>query len=231
MSRLYLFADEAGDFEFSRKANASRYFVVCTISLEKCDVGHALLNLRRELAWRKAPLGDYFHATTDKQPIRDDVFKAICGHDFYIQATIMEKSKAQSHVRATKERFYQYGWLYHLRHGVRRLLEPSFLEDLGLAEPKPTPELLVTAASVGTKKGQRLFTNAVNDVAQQTMRGHKWVTSFCPSAADPCLQVTDYCTWAIQRKWERGDTRAYDLIKDRITYEFDLWQRGDLHYY
>jgi hypothetical protein len=30
-----------------------------------------------------------------------------------------------------------------------------------------------------------------------------------PHMSDPCLQVADYCTWAIQRKWERGDERSH----------------------
>lgn len=229
MARKYIFADEAGDFEFSRKPNVSRYFVVCTIILDACDVGHSLLTLRRELAWRKMPLGDYFHATSDKQAVRDEVFAAICAHDFQIQATIMEKSKAQPHVRITKERFYQYGWYYHFSHGMNPHFEPPFWLDP--ADEPPPVELLITAASVGTKKGQGLFTSAVNDVVQQTLRRNQWATSFCPSAADPCLQVVDYCTWAIQRKWERQKTQAYDLIKDRITYEYELWERGKTHYY
>ena len=54
-----------------------------------------------------------------------------------------------------------------------------------------------------------------------------------PSHADPCLQVADYCAWAIQRRWESGkqDIRSYDLIKDRITYEYDLFEKGTDHYY
>jgi hypothetical protein len=32
-------------------------------------------------------------------------------------------------------------------------------------------------------------------------------------------------------KWEREDTRSYDLIKDRVTREYDLWKRGATHYY
>ena len=56
-------------------------------------------------------------------------------------------------------------------------------------------------------------------------------TDFCPAAADPCLQVADYCAWALQRKWERNDLRSYNLISDRITYEYDLWSRGDKHHY
>jgi len=45
------------------------------------------------------------------------------------------------------------------------------------------------------------------------------------------LQIADYCTWAIQRKWERTDAKSYNIIKDRITYEYDLWGHGTKHYY
>jgi Protein of unknown function (DUF3800) len=218
MRRRFIFADEAGDFQFVRGANISRFFIVCTVIMDTCDVGRDLLALRRELAWKKAPLGDYFHATADKQEIRDAVFKLIRDCDFTVQATIMEKSKAQPQVRISHERFYQYGWLYHFRYGVARRV-------------RPRDELLITAASVKTKKAQGVFTNAVNDVIQQHIDRSQWRTSFCPCACDPCLQVADYCTWAIQRKWERNDARSYNLIRDRISYEFDLWNHGKRHYY
>ena|SRR5665213_624242 len=218
MARFFVFADEAGDFTFAKGNNISRYFIVCTITLGHCGVAHDLMELRRELLWRKQPVGDYFHASTDKQAIRDAVFAVIGKHEFRVQATIMEKSKAQPHIRATKHRFYQYGWLYHFRHS----LAPSILDE---------NEYLITAASVGTKKGQAVFTGAINDVIQQHLKRENWRTAFWPCANDPCLQMADYCTWAIQRKWERADVKSYDLIKDRISYEFDLWGHGTHHYF
>lgn len=218
MARIYLFADEAGDFVFSRNENASQFFVVCTVTLDSCEVGHQLLDLRRSLAWDGYPVREFFHATTDKQAVRDAVYGLLQQHDFTIQATIMEKSKAQPQVRRSNARFYQYGWYYHFRHGNQRIKNPG-------------SELLITAASVATKRHQHAFTSAVNDVVQQTIRRNEWQTMFCRSMADPCLQVADYCTWAIQRKWERDDTRSYDLVSDRITYEYDLWGRGTVHHY
>lgn len=217
MSRFHVFADEAGDFDFSRKPKASTYFILCTVAMPSCAVGESLLKLRRELAWNDCELGDYFHATCDAQAVRNEVFAAICQHDFTVQATIMEKSKAQPQVCKTRPRFYQIGWLYHFRHGASPLIRCE-------------PELLVTAASIGTKKERAAFSGAVEDVMRQTVK-RKWRTDFCPASADPCLQVADYCAWAIQRKWERNDARSYDLIKDRITYEYDLWERGMKHYY
>ncbi|ATQ42332.1 DUF3800 domain-containing protein [Caulobacter mirabilis] len=218
MGRLYLFADEAGDFAFTRGDNVPRYFILGTVVLESCDIGTELLALRRDMAWRKMPLGDYFHASTDKQSVRNEVFELLKSAKFQIHATIMEKSKAQPQVRESRERFYKYGWLYHFRHSQKHYLTAG-------------EELHITAASVGTKKGQGAFTDAVNDVVQQTIGRRQWATSFWPSASDPCLQVADYCIWAIQRKWEREDARSYALIRDKVVHEYDMWAHGGKHYY
>jgi Protein of unknown function (DUF3800) len=218
MPNTFVFADEAGCFSFNREPNVSKFFILCTVTMSDCAVATDLLDLRRKLAWEGAELNDYFHATVDKQAVRDRVFEVITKHEFAIQATIMEKSKAQEHVKASKPRFYQYGYYYHFKFGVA----PSLGEH---------SETLVTTASLGTKKERIAFEDAVADVMRQTHKPDKWRTDFMPSQADPCLQVADYCAWAIQRKWERGDVRSYSLIKDRISYEYNLWQRGERHYY
>ena len=55
--------------------------------------------------------------------------------------------------------------------------------------------------------------------------------AFWAYESDPCLQIADYCTWAIQRKWEGNDPRSHVLIADKIRSEFDVWQRGTTYYY
>src|SRR5438046_2025764 len=99
--RKFVFADEAGDFEFSPKPRASKYFILCTITLDTCDIGHRLLALRRQLVWEKAPVGACFHASEDRQVIRDRVFDLIRAEPVRIDATVMEKRKAQPQLRAT----------------------------------------------------------------------------------------------------------------------------------
>lgn len=218
MTDFHIFADEAGNFDFSRKGRASKYFIVCTVTMQSCDVAHDLLNLRRQLIWDKKPVGHYFHATEDKQEVRDAVFSVLNAHKFYVHAQIMEKSKAQPQLRTSDDRFYQHGWLYLLRFGTSKVIWPS-------------AKLLITTATIGPKRIQQAFTRAVNDVANQTLKNATWTTCFCPAAVDPCLQVADYCTWAIQRKWEHGDARSHNLIKNRIFYEYDLFGPGKTHYY
>lgn len=218
MPRLYLFADESGDFTFNRNHNVSKYFILTTVSMFDCAVGSRLVELRRRLIWEGYELGDMFHATADKQVVRDEVFAVIAEHDFKIQATIMEKSKALPHVRIDNQTFYRYEWYYHFGHAHARRFRSG-------------QEVQVTAEAIGTKKTRATFKASVNNVLQQYLSRKQWAVDFCSATSDPCLQVADYCSWAIQRLWERGDERSYNLIRGRITYEYDLWKRGNDHYY
>lgn len=214
----YVFADESGCFTFKRTGHASRYFMLCTVSLDACDVGYELLGLRRHLIHHRQFDGDAFHATADRQVVRDEVFNVLRQHDFRVDATILEKSKAQPQIRTDEPTFYKYAWFYHLRHVGPKIAASGH-------------ELAITAAAIKTNRGKAHFKSAVNDVAQQVMRNTSWSVAFPPAAADPCLQVADYCAWAIQRKWERGDDRSYRLISDKVQTEFDLWASGPIHYY
>jgi hypothetical protein len=218
MSRQFLFADEAGDFAFSPGPRTSRYYIVCTVVMKDCHAGTGLLELRRKLAWDKQPIRDYFHAAEDRQSVRDHVFSYLQGLDFSIQATIMEKSKALPRIRPTEERLYKYGWHYHFKFSADKYLE---LCD----------ELQITVASIGTKKKRTEFEDAVRDVVAQKVARKRWKASFWPCQTDPCLQIADYCTWAIQRKWERQDTRSFDLISNKVNHEVDMWAHGTHHHY
>ena len=217
MARRYVFADEAGDLEFARKPNVSKYFIVCLIRTGSCDIGNELLDLRRQLLWEKLPVRGYFHCSHDKQVVRDRAFKLISNMDLRIYAQIMEKSKAMPEYSKNHARFYKLGWFYLLK----------YVSLVG-----PDDELMITAASIKTGTAQRVFNDSVNDAVQQTIPRDQWHTVFCQAAADPCLQIADYCTWAIQRKWESGkeDLRSYELIEDKITYEYDFWEHGTKHY-
>lgn len=104
---------------------------------------------------------------------------------------------------------------------------PYHFRARGLEDPSARDELFLSAASVGTCARAGAFREAIEDVAQQASPTLDHRVVFWPAAADPCLQVTDYCTWAIQRKWERGDGRSYDLIKDKIASEYELWRIGN----
>jgi hypothetical protein len=214
----YVFADEAGNFDFSSKAGATRYFILATVTVDDCALGNEVLELRRLLAWRGLSLSEVIHATTDAQVVRDEVFGLLAGQNFRVDATILEKRKALPRLYADESYFYQMAWYLHFKFVAPRIVTPA-------------DRLLVTAASVGTRKKRADFHNAVRRVVRQVAPVAEHQVAFWPYASDPCLQAADYCTWAIQRKWEQSDDRSHVLIRDKIASEFDVWEIGKTFYY
>lgn len=216
MADRYVFADEAGNFDFSAGRSASRFFVLCTTMTDHCEAGDSLLRLRRDLGWRGLQLDRVFHATEDPQAVRDEVFSLLAKHDFWIDATIFEKRKAQPHLRSEAD-LYKMAWYLHFKFLARKLGKDD--------------RLFVAASSLGTKKARHALHAAVDDVVHQLSPCRSHRVAFWPADSDPCLQVADYCTWAIQRKWERNDDRSHLLVANKVRSEFDVWQLGRTHYY
>jgi len=122
------------------------------------------------------------------------------------------------HTRTSYARFYQYAWYYHMKHVAPQIAGTN-------------DTLAVVGASLGEKKKQSAFRAAVQSVAIQTSRAGKTRTACWSASCDPCLQIADYCCWAIQRKWELADLRSYVLIQGKIKSEFNLFATGATNYY
>ncbi len=220
MATSFIFADEAGDFVFKRKKGASKYFILCTVSAPVWTISDRLLAVRRNLALKGEADRDKLHATSDLQEIRNEIFAIIQEEDFRIDATIMEKSKAQKQLRVSHHRFYQYAWYYHFKH-------------IGPKMARQCEKMLITAAALGERKTKAAFKAAVNETIQQVLSRDRWEVAFHESAKDPLLWVADYCAWAIQKKWESNgeERRSFDLIQKKVATEFDLFKPGGEHFY
>ena len=109
---------------FTNGPGASRYFILASVAVTGHAAETALLELRRELAWAGEPLPAGFHATNDKQRVRDRVFAIIARHNFRVDATILEKRKANPS-RRTPSRLYGLAWHYHLSGVLSALANPD----------------------------------------------------------------------------------------------------------
>jgi hypothetical protein len=218
MPRIYVFGDESGNFDFSLKPGASRYFMIGTIALRDPSVGNDLLSVRRELAYRGIGLQSPFHAAEDTQAVRDAVFAAITPMDVRVDLTILEKRKTQDHLRANPDRFYKQAWYLHFKYVCPQVVNKD-------------DDLLVVASSLGTRSKWGALRGAIHDVVQQSATCRSWKTAFWPCGSDPCLVMADYFTWAVQRRYERADPRSYDLIRPQIRSEFQPFRVGTKTYY
>ncbi len=217
MVRTYVFEDEGGDFTFKRKRGASRYFIIGTATMDDCNLGERLLTLRREPMWQGTVL-EQFHATTDRQRTRDQVFDLIADSDIRVDATILDKAKTQDHLRADPPAFYKQALYLHFKYVIPRVAGKH-------------DDLAVVASSLQIKKMKGALAESVHDVVEQVASARRHITAFHQASTDPCLQVADYVTWAIQRKCESADDRSYKLIRHLIKSEFEPFKLGPTTYY
>ena len=139
-----------------------------------------------------------------------------------MDATLFEKRKVERQRRSDDAQFYGFAWYHHLK-GLAPALAPE------------SEELLVIAADIG--KGSNAmrssFASAIGSIASAVAPASVIKNAMWAASTAPLLQVADYCAWAIQRKWERNpsDTDCYDLIRDKIASEYDLFRRSTDAYY
>ena len=208
--RTYLYADGSGNFGFSVNDGASRYFLLTTVALNSHAIAADLLDLRRDLAWEGVELPQGFHAVNNKRSVRARVFEILSKHDFRVDATILEKRKTEPAIRRTNSSFYGFVWYSHLKHTARDIVLPQ-------------SELLITSSAIGIKQTKAYFSSAVQAVNREVMPEATIKATMWPAATDLRLQVADYCSWAVQRKWERDDSQAYAIIADKIGSENDIF--------
>ena len=214
-----MFADEFGNFDFSLKVGASRYFGLTTVTFfDDQQAREDLRKLRFDLAWEGVAHSGPFRASTDQQVIRDRVFAVLEPHTFRVDATMLEKRKVNPQLQSSRTRFYQYAWWLHMKYVAPRIANAN-------------DELLVIAASIGTKKELGGFQRSVRDVMERVSPSITTTTAQWPANTDTGLQIADYCSWAIQRKWVRNNVRSYDVIRDKIRSEFDAFSKGSTYYY
>lgn len=220
--RWYLFSDESGDPQCRADPNVSKYFAVGTLLVDETQLRQLrgeMQALRDGLAWRSHGLDSCFHATTDKQAVRDEVVEVLRGLGYRFDVTLIEKRKAQPQVRVNEQTLYKYAWFYHLKH-----LAPNVF--------RADDEVLIVAAELGTRRIRNAFREAIEDVMKQCLHYRvKRTLAFWRDESDMALQAVDYLTWAVTRYYERGDDRSYTLIQHKINSEFDLFETGTAYYY
>jgi len=75
MSALYIFLDESGNLDFSRKGTTN-YVLAAVTTIAPINNAKKMQQLKYDVLNENQDL-EYFHASEDKQAIRDRVFSTI----------------------------------------------------------------------------------------------------------------------------------------------------------
>ncbi len=212
---LYIFLDEAGNLDFSK--NGTRYFVLSGVVKERPFHAYKeLTELKYDLVERGMGL-EYFHAAEDNQATRNQVFDIIERNlaDVAVDAIIVQKQKVAAALRA-EQHFYPKVLGTLLREILKRYPLAEFAEVIVFTDSLP----------VQRKRG------AVEKAVKMTLAAMlptevRYRVLHHASKSNLDLQIADYCTWAIYRKWNGQDARSFDRIRAAVRSEWDVLSAGN----
>jgi hypothetical protein len=156
----------------------------------------------------------FFHAKDDLPEVRREVFRVLTRHDFAFYAVVRTMSAVARRVTARNERdpTYRYRPTELYDGAVRRLFErklhtrPAF-EVIFASRGKARTEALrehLLKAQAQSRKATGTFHNATIHVRAMAAHQHAG------------LQVADYCLWALQRLFSKGEDRFLSLIWPKV---------------
>lgn len=219
MSSLYIFIDEAGDFDFSQKG--SKYLILTSVTTDNImPLARELYELKHDLISKRGLEVEYFHARDDRRQVRDRVYSVIeRNSNIRVDAIIAEKAK--THPSLTEPYKFYPRMMGILLKWIYQFLPPQnysgvfvFMDYLQLP-------------------GQReaFMKGAKEAVHPYLQRGQPYGVMLHRSMSHPYLQVADYCGWAIQRRWEQQDDRPWSRIRGLLKSEFDVFAIGTERFY
>lgn len=216
---LYIFLDEGGDFNFS--PTGTKFFTITSVAkVRPFLVSRALHSLKYDLMEEGFDV-ETFHASEDKQKTRDRVFAIIQANleTPVIDSLVVEKRKTGPALQVPAK-FYPRMMGYLLKYVLER------------ANMRGISEVIIVTDSIPLQKKRKAIEKAIKlTLRAELPEGIPFRVLHHASKSSFGLQIADYCNWAIYRRWQRDDTRSYDLIKHGIRSEFDIFRNGEKIYY
>ncbi len=215
----YIFIDESGNSDFS--PSGTRYFTFTSLLSQRPFLfSEQLAELKYDLMDDGLDV-ESFHASEDRQSTRNKVFDVIRDNhnSLRIDSIVIEKAKTDPSLQSV-ERFYPKMLGYLLKYVVDSI-QPDVLD-----------KVIVITDSLPVRKRRKAIEKAIKiTLAEMLPEGLEYQIVHHDSKSNFGLQIADYCSWAIFRKWEREDARSYGTLGRIIRSESDIFSSGQKLYY
>lgn len=159
--------------------------------------------------------GFFLHAKDDVPEIRLKTFELIGQMDCRFEAVVARKNYgifARKH-NSNEDEFYADVMSHLLKSKLKR-----------------DNKLILTVAARGKSTRNVVLERSLDIASDRFRRRHDLEPSrdlinfdVQTPLSEPVLVIVDYLNWAIQRVFEKGETRFYDFVKDKIKVIVDVY--------
>jgi hypothetical protein len=173
------------------------------------------LNVIPSIAKKVTSRGFYFHATDDPPEVRERFFRFIEAIDCSCEVVVARKLPKLfvSQHNTSDSAFYADVLSHLLKNKLRmnRRLVLNIAERGKSTKNANLEQALVIAQQRFAKQGTP--THTASNIVFNVQNNY----------TEPLLNVVDYMCWSVQRVFERGETRYYDFLGERIKLVVDLY--------
>lgn len=238
LHEYHRFMDEAGDTTFYRRKGqgsalgmdgVSKGFMLGMLKIKEplAPVRARVVDLQREIAEepffnsvpsvrKRIQAGGYFlHAKDDIPEIRMKTFELIRATNLSFEAFSAQKIPAVFNQRhhGNAEEFYAD----ILSHLLKNKFQKYDRLVLNVAERGKS------TSNANLMKSLKIATSRYLKKPNSKPPRCKMAFNIQTPTREPLLNLADYCCWAVQRVFERGETRFYEHLIDRISLVVDLY--------
>ena len=210
----YIFLDESGDLGFNfNKRKTSKYFIITFLFTEnKRPLEKIVKKIHSELQKKYKRKIGVLHAVKEKPITRVRLLRKLVEKDCSIMVIYLNKSKVYVKLRDEKHILYNYVTNILLDRILNRKILPLHQGLKLIASRKETNKFLNDNFKIYLNNQIKNRHNVDLDIEIRTPHQEK------------ALQVVDFVSWAIFRKYEYGDESYYEIFKNKIIEENGLFK-------
>lgn len=251
-TKIHKFIDEAGDPNFFGKGGVviignegvSKTFSLGMVSIKDefkyksnniDDIRNKIKNLAQSIETNpyyatissvKKRITKYdkfvFHAKDDIPEIRKEFFDLILELPFSFQCVVARKIPKLFIKKHNKKESEFYADL--LAHLLRDKVHKNLV--LNIAQLKRSTNEVNLELAIDKATAKYIIKNGSTQIK------HNIVYNVQSYKEEPLLSITDYCLWAVQRVFEKGETKFYDYLMSKKfqvcdIYDFDAYTMID----
>lgn len=202
----YIFLDESGDLGFKPKSSNWFLFTIVLTNNHK-KIEKVIKNIRKGLKkkFKLKELHAYHADAITRHRMRKKLSEL---EDMKVLCIILNKNKVYVDLQNQKNYLYNYT--------ANILLDR--LHNKNLIETDEPISLYIDKKDTNKFIRENFEKYLKDNLAKRGNKGRIEI-KIKPSHTEKCLQAVDFVSWAIFRKYERGDYEYYEDIKDKIIEE------------
>jgi hypothetical protein len=210
---MYLFMDESGclGFDFNKKKTSKYFVVTCLFTSSKRPLEKIVKKVHGGLGRQLHKHPGVLHCHKEKPATRRRLLSQLKEKDCSIMVIYLNKRKVYTRLQDEKHILYNYVTNILLD----RIFSKRFSSKMG--------HITLVASKRETNKFlNENFSSYLNHKVSNTHNIPFTVIIKTP-AEEKSLQIVDFISWALFRKYEYGDESYYELIKEKIIEENPLF--------